>query len=120
MPFITSKVSCGVSAQQEQQLKQGLGQAIAAVPGKSEQSLLVCLEQNCHLWLRGENELPIAYIEVSVFGNEQHAGYEQLTRLITVLYSQVLHISAERIYIRYTDIPAWGVAGMYIDRKDYR
>ena len=36
MPFINSKISTSVSAEQEQALKTRLGQAISIVPGKSE------------------------------------------------------------------------------------
>lgn len=116
MPFITSRVSCAMTSTQEEQLKAGLGKAIEAVPGKSEQSLLVCLEQNCHLWLRGDNTRPVAYIEVAVYGNEQHAGYPTLNLLITRLYVDILHIAPERVYVRFIDIPTWGVAGMYINQ----
>lgn len=117
MPFIISRVSCALTTQQEEHLKSGLGRAISAVPGKSEQSLLVCLEQNCRLWLRGDNSEPIAYIEVSVFANEQHAGYQQFMAQITHLYHTLLGIAADHIYVRFADIPAWGVAGMYVERK---
>jgi len=37
MPFIKSKVSCAMTAEQENELKQRIGKAIELVPGKSEE-----------------------------------------------------------------------------------
>ena len=118
MPFIMSKVSMPVSAEQELQLKTRLGRAIELVPGKSENYLMVGFEQNCRIYLRGENVLA-AFIEVSIFGNEDHAGYAELTAEITKIFSTTLGISAKNIYVKFDDIANWGVGGLNIDRIDY-
>ena len=120
MPFIMSKVSCPVSLEQEEQMKFWLGKAIELVPGKSEAYLLAGFEDNCHLYLRGDNTEPVAYIEVSVFGNERHLGYNQLTAEITMMFGEVLGIAPDHVYIKYNDIQAWGVSGVFIDRNQYR
>ncbi len=118
MPFIMSKVSVPISGEQELQLKTRLGKAIELVPGKNENYLMVGFEQNCRLYLRGEN-IPAAFIEVSIFGNEDHAGYDKLTAEITKIFSSTLGISAKNIYVKFDDIANWGVGGTNIDRNDY-
>ena len=55
MPFINSKISTSVSAEQEQALKTRLGQAISIVPGKSENWLMLGFEPNYNLYFRGDN-----------------------------------------------------------------
>lgn len=120
MPFILSKVNIPVSREQELELKAGLGKAIALVPGKSEAYLLCGFEDNCHLYLRGDDSEPIAYIQASIFGNEGHYGYDELTQEITRLYQSVLGIAPDHIYVNYGDIPDWGVAGMNFDRNQFR
>ena len=40
--------------------------------------LLCGIEGNYPLYLRGDNSEPIAYIEASIFGNENHFGYKEL------------------------------------------
>ena len=120
MPFIKAKVSCPISKEQETGLKAGMGKAIGLVPGKSEEYLLLEFEDNCHLWLRGKNDEPVAYIEAAIFGNEMHYGYDAFTAGVTDLFANVLHIRPDHIYIKYEDITAWGVQGVYIDRKQYR
>lgn len=120
MPFIKAKISCSVSQEQELKLKTGMGKAIELVPGKSEEYLLLEFEDMRRLWLRGKNDEPIAYIEAAIFGNESHYGYDVFTAEVTSLFSNVLSIRPDHIYIKYEDITAWGVQGIYIDRNQYR
>lgn len=117
MPFIKVKVSCPVSGEQERELKSRLGKAIELVPGKSEEYLLLEFEDQCRLWLRGENSAPISYIEAAVFGNESHAGYPAFTAAAAEIFQDVLAIPPENLYVKYEDILAWGAGGQYIDRK---
>lgn len=120
MPFITAKTSCPISKGQETEIKARMGKVIELVPGKSEESLLLEFEDNCRLWLRGENTEPITYIEAAIFGNELHDGYDAFTAAMTNIFADVLNLTPDRIYIKYEDIPAWGVQGMHIDRNQYR
>ena len=46
MPFINSKISVALTDAQEQEIKSRLGQAITAIPGKSESWLMVALSQS--------------------------------------------------------------------------
>ena len=66
------------------------------------------------------NDEPIAYIEAAIFGNEAHYGYDAFTAETTNLFANVLNIRPDHIYVKYEDIIAWGVQGMYIDRNQYR
>lgn len=120
MPFIKVRISCHITDEQEKALKTRFGKAISLVPGKSEEYLLLEFEDNCRLWLRGEQDEPIAYIEAAIFGNEGHLGYDAFSAEITKAFVEVLGIPSDRIYIKYEDITAWGVAGRYIDRRMFR
>lgn len=120
MPFITCKVNRPVSREQEVELKTRMGRAIALVPGKSEQYLLLNLEPESRLWLRGDDSQPLAYIDAAIFGNEGHHGYVQFTAEVTRAFGDVLGIPPENIYIKFEDIAAWGVGGQYIDRSYFR
>ena len=117
MPFIVSKFNAPISAEQERRLKEALGQAISLVPGKSEEYLLCEFQENCHLWLRGDNSRPIAYITVSIFANETHLGLPALFASITNAFARILATPPENVYIKYDDIVAWGVDALAIDRR---
>ncbi|WP_350455102.1 phenylpyruvate tautomerase MIF-related protein [Slackia heliotrinireducens] len=116
MPFLVCKVNVPVSQDQERELKARLGQAIAHIPGKNERGLLVCIEPDAHLWLAG-NDDPIAYVEASVFANEDHAGYRAFSVDTAAAFAEVLGIPQERVYVRYAEIPVWSVGEMLIDRR---
>ena len=116
MPFIKVKVSCEITDEQEKTLKTRFGKAISLVSGKSEEYLLLEFEDKCRLWLRGECDPPVAYIEAAIFGNEDHRGFDDFTAEATGAITDVLGIRPDRVYIKFEDIAAWGVAGRYIDR----
>lgn len=59
---------------------------------------------------------PYAYIEASVFANEDHAGYRAFSTEVAKAFFEVLNIPVNRIFARYDDIPVWSVGGMVADR----
>lgn len=120
MPFIKSKVSVPLSKEQEKEIKTKMGKAIELVPGKSEHYLLLEFEDNCRLWLRGKKDDSIVYIEAAIFGNEPHYGYDAFTAELTRIFSEALQTMPDNIYVKFEDVTAWGVGGMYIDRNQYR
>ena len=120
MPFIMSKINISINNEQEVQLKSRLGKAIELLPGLSEEYLMAGFEDNYHIYLRGDNSQPVAYIEVSIFGNEAHYGYDKLTAEIAKIYNEILGINPKNIYVKYDDIKDWGVNGINFDRNDYQ
>ena len=96
------------------------GESHRAGAGKSEEYLLLGFEDNCRLWLRGDDSEPIAYIEANIFGNEEHLGYDAFTAEATMMFHEVLDVAPENVYINYTDIPDWGAGGRNFDRNRFR
>ncbi len=111
MPFIDSKVSVKISEEQEKQLKTKLGQAISLLPGKSESWLMTGFEDNYHLYFRGDNSQPTAFIEVKVYGSENPTAFDKLTGEISRIFEEVLGIAADHIYIKYEAVQNWGWNG---------
>jgi len=119
VPFINIRISKTITREQELTLKNGLGKAIELVPGKSEKYLLLTFQDNVHIYLRGDDSQPVAFIEANIFGNENHAGYEEFSAAVCKLFAETLEITPDHIYINFSDIPDWSVAGMNIDRNRY-
>ena len=111
MPFINAKVSVAISQEQEKQLKERLGQAIAVIPGKSEQWLMTGFQDNYHLYFRGDNSQPAAFIEVQIYGNSNPAAFDKLTGEITRIFNDILKIAPDHIYIKYSPTSDWGWNG---------
>lgn len=111
MPFIDSKVSVSISGEQEKELKSRLGQAISMIPGKSENWLMTGFQDNYHLYFKGDNSKPTAFIEVKVFGGENPSAFDKLTAEITKIFGEVLGIPGDRIYVKYEAVSSWGWNG---------
>ena len=111
MPFIDSKVSVKITEEQEKELKTRLGQAISLIPGKSENWLMTGFEDDYHMYFRGDNSEPIAYIEVRIFGGPNKAAFQKMTEEITRIYGDVLGIAPDHMYIKYSATPDWGWNG---------
>ncbi len=111
MPFIDSKVSVKVTKEQETELKSRLGQAISLIPGKSESWLMVGIEDEYHLYFRGEDSAPMAFIEVRIYGGPNRDAFEKMTAEITKIFGEVLGIAADHMYIKYSATTDWGWNG---------
>lgn len=120
MPFIIARVNVPVSKEQETEIKNRMGRAIELVPGKNESYLMLGIEDNYHFYLRGDGTQKAAYIEASIFGNEDHGGFDAFAAETTEIFCQTLGIPLENIYIKFDDIKAWSVGGAFIDRNRYR
>ena len=111
MPFINSKVSVKITEEQEKELKSRLGEAIALIPGKSENWLMTGFEDEYHLYFRGDNSQPVAFIEVSVYESANSAAFSKLTAEMTKIFGEVLGIAADHIYVKYSATSDWGWNG---------
>ena len=111
MPFIDSKVSVKVSKEQEKELKTRLGQAISLIPGKSEQWLMTGFQDEYHLYFRGDDSEPMAFIEVRLFGGPDKAAFNRMTAEVTKIFGEVLGIAPDHMYIKYSATMDWGWNG---------
>ncbi|MGN0612470.1 MAG: phenylpyruvate tautomerase MIF-related protein [Porcipelethomonas sp.] len=110
MPFINVKTNAKVPADKETSLKSALGQAITAIPGKSESWLMVGIEPEHILYFKGDNS-PAAMVDVSIFGHADSSSYDNLTAEICKIINEQLSIEQSRIYIKYSEIENWGWNG---------
>ena len=110
MPFINVKTNESVSDDKAENIKAQLGQAITAIPGKSEGWLMVGIEPEYKLWFKGTNEAA-AMVEVSIYGGASHNALTTLTSHITGILTDQLGISSDRIYVKYSEVENWGWNG---------
>ncbi len=110
MPFINVKTNAAVAQDKKQSIKSSLGTAISAIPGKTENWLMVGIEPEYALWFKG-SDAPAAMVEVSVYGSASASNYNVLTAKITEILNSELGISPDRIYVKYCETPNWGWNG---------
>ena len=111
MPFIDSKVSVKTTAEQKKELKERLGQAIALIPGKSESWLMIDLADEQDMYFRGDGQEPTAFIAVNIYGDPNPGAFDKMTAELTKIYGEVLGISPDHIYVKYSTTHDWGWNG---------
>lgn len=111
MPFIDVKTNAALSEQTKERLKTKLGEAITAIPGKSEAWLMVRISETADMFFKG-NSAECAMFEISIFGEADAREYTELTKRICDVSEKYLGVSAERVYIKYDEVANWGWNGM--------
>ncbi len=110
MPFIDSRVTVPVSAEEKDALKTELGQLIRTL-NKSETYLMVQIEDACDLWLGGKKLDRGAYVAVSLYGNAPADAYDRMTGEICALLERRLGIPGRAVYVTYHPVSDWGWNG---------
>ncbi len=108
MPFINTKVSVPLSREKEEQLKTRLGEAISIFPGKTERWLMLDFSDDRRLWFAGSNDRPAAMVEVELLGSADRETCARMTARVCEIFSDVLGIPADRVYVNYTFSTEWG------------
>ena len=85
MPFINVRTNTAVSDTAEQAMKRQLGQAIEALPGKSEAWLMVNFEPEARLWFAGSDDAA-AMVEVSASAAWQTMRQTRLPRAFATFW----------------------------------
>ena len=108
MPFIQTRTNIDISREKEENIKRRLGEA-AIIIGKSESWLMCEFVPNCNMYFRGNNDKPIAYIDVRLYGRSNN--YNEMTKELTNIANSELGISPDNIYVSYSEHDNWGWNG---------
>ncbi|MBM6867629.1 hypothetical protein H6A21_03555 [Collinsella tanakaei] len=113
MPVIQLHTSAPIDDEARITLKTAFGQAIAAVPGKSEQWLMCLFDDEVPMYFAGDDSKPCAYLEIDVYATSEvpATAWEKLTERLTPEVSDTLGIDPARIYIRYGSTAHFGWNG---------
>ena len=111
MPFINSKITVKLSEEQEKNVKNRLGQAIALIPGKSESWLMLGFEDGYNIYFKGNKEEKAAFVDVSIYGSASSTALNSLTVEICDIFKEELGIPKDKVYVKYTETKNWGWNG---------
>ena len=111
MPFIRTTTSEEITKEKEQRLKEEFGRAISLVSGKAECYLMLAFHDSVKMAYQGDNETPLAMIEVQLLGESDAGELDRLTAALTKAASEVLMIDPARVYVNHSFYTHWGVGG---------
>ncbi len=110
MPFIDSKITLPLTAEQKERIKTELGKAVSVL-NKSETYLMVGISDNYDLWMGGKKLEKGVYTEVSLFGNASSEAYDRMTGIICDIFKKELDIPGNSVYVTYHPVSDWGWNG---------
>ena len=111
MPYISFRTNLKITEDKEKTIKEKIGKSIEILPGKKENWLMICFQDECKLYFGGKNDSPMAYIEVNLYGASTKTAYNALTMTITKIINDELGISSDKIYVKYEEAENWGWNG---------
>ena len=103
-------ISIGVHLKKKEILKAKLG-ATMPLLGKSENYLMVGINDGYDLWMGGNRLEKGAYVSVSLLGNAKSEAYEKMTAAICDIYEEELGIPGTAVYVTYHPVSDWGWNG---------
>ena len=110
MPFIDAKLTVPVPADKQEALKSAFGKAITTLH-KTENYLMVAIQDNCPLWLGGKKLAKGAYLAVSLYGQAGAADYDRMTGQLCSVLAAELGIPGDAVYVTYHPVSDWGWNG---------
>lgn len=111
MPYLKLTTNITISKDQSPQLLTQFSQLLAKETGKPERYVMVELEGNKDMLFGGTHE-PLAYVECKSIGLSTQQA-KSLSASIPQLLASNLMLSAERVYIEFSNCPGnfWGWNG---------
>jgi hypothetical protein len=112
MPFIQTKTTVKISAEQENALRSELGKAIELFSGKTEEWLMLEFAGECRMAFRGTALPDMAMIDVALLGKAKDVDYDRFTGAVCEMVNRILNVPRNRIYVKYSEIDHWGYNGI--------
>jgi phenylpyruvate tautomerase PptA (4-oxalocrotonate tautomerase family) len=111
MPFLKLSTNVTIDQSQSDQLLSRLSQLLAKEAGKPERYVMVELAGGKAMFFGGSNQ-PLAYLECKSIGLSATQA-KALSASICKLLTAALPLTAERVYIEFSNCPAelWGWNG---------
>lgn len=111
MPCIQLSVSSRLTDENKVHIKSCLGKAIEILPGKTESWLMVIFHDDADIYFKGNQEALSAFVDVSIYGNDNGRAFNDLTEAICDILNEELGIKADRVYVKYSSTQHWGWNG---------
>lgn len=107
MPFINTTTNVKITEEKRELLKFQLGEAIGLL-GKTENWLMLSFEDEKKMFFKGKDSSPMAFVDISVFGDSADEQCEKMTKEICRVFNDTLGISPDMIYVKFTGTNQWG------------
>lgn len=110
MPYIDAKITLPLNVAQKEELKSKFGNIILTLR-KTEQYLMVGIDDNYDLWFAGKKLEKGAYVSVSAFGSLNPQDCNKFTDQVCHHLEKMFGIPKDAVYVTYHSVSDWGWNG---------
>lgn len=110
MPYISFKTTKILTLQQELDLKKMVGQLITLLPEKTEDYLMVHIEDNQLIYFRGQ-EIDCMMIECKVYGHLDAASKHNFVSELMKETERITKVPIMNQYLTFDEKNEWGMNG---------
>ena len=111
MPFINVKTNTSLTNEKKEIIKRRLFDCISILPGKSDNYLMVAIEDGISMAFHRESEPNMAMVEIKIFGSSTKDAYQRLTGAVSMILGDEANVSGEYCYVKFEEVKYWGYNG---------
>ena len=111
MPFISVHTNAVLSAEQKENFKSAVGEAVSLIPGKREELLMLEIEDQRMMYFKGKGDGIYAAVTVNCYKNAPYDDNRRFVRRVYEILAQEWGIGRDQAYVIIMEVPTWGTRG---------
>lgn len=111
MPYINVNISKKLNDDQKNVLKTKLGELISILPGKSEEVLMIGINDDYTLYFSGKKG-DIAFVEVKLFKQSEFEHKAEFTKECFKLFEKEYGVDGNHLFFNISEYETWGFRGV--------
>ncbi|MFI3115398.1 MAG: hypothetical protein R3Y12_04565 [Clostridia bacterium] len=113
MPYISITTSAKMTENTKTELKTRIGAKIPLIEGKEEAKLIINIADGCEMYMRGEKDDKIAFVNVKLFRKAKFEDKEAFVKEMYATIKDILDIEKTNAYINVEEYLEWGTQGEF-------
>jgi hypothetical protein len=115
MPYIRISAAKKLTAEQQKELADGLGETLALIPGKDGRGLIVDLEDGRTMFAGGAPQEDFVFADVRYYSKFEYHIKKQFTQAVFEVFRKVLGTTPDKAFLTITEYNSWGGFGDFRD-----
>lgn len=112
MPYINVNISTKLSNQEKDNLKSKLGELISIIPGKTENVLMIGINDDYTMYFSGIKKEKMAFLNIKMYKQSEFEYKNELTKKIFEFFEKEFDITGDNIFMTFDEYDSWATRGM--------
>jgi len=111
MPYVSVNLSKTVTPSQAKEIKSRIAEAIVLLPGKTEDVLMVQIDDGKTIFYQGAEMDNCAYVDARIYGTCALEHKQVFTKAMYMLFEEILGIHKSKMFLSILEYDTWGING---------